>query len=90
MKPTSRINPALADAAIQVDIINLGGNAGKMLNYLNGAYAIFYVPEYGFILTDEALDLDEPRWTSPTLETLIEWLELQWEAVNEESEEFPC
>lgn len=90
MKPRCKSNPALADAAIQVDLINLGGDAGKMLNYLNGAYAIFYVPDYGFILTDEALDLDEPRWTSPTLETLIEWLEFQWDAISGESEEFPC
>ena len=90
MKPRCKSNPALADAAIQVDLINLSGDAGKMLRYLDGAYAIFYVPEYGFILTDEGLDLDEPRWISPSLETLVEWLELQWEAVCDESEGSPC
>lgn len=86
MKARCKSNPALADAAIQVKLVNLGGKAGKMLKYLVDGCAIFYVPERGFYLTDESRSLDRPLWTSPSLETLVEWLELQWEAVGDESE----
>ena len=86
-KPSCKSDPALAASAIQVELRGLRGKAARMLKYLDGTYAIYYVPGIGYILTDESLDLDEARWQGPSLDCLIEWLELKYDDISNEIEE---
>ena len=76
-KPSDTDSPESAAMAIELDYpANLSEKAIATLKALEGAEALYYYMEH-FVITDEGLDLDHPRWEGDTLEAMEKWLEEQ-------------
>lgn len=76
-KPSDTDSPESAAMAIELDYpANLSEKAMATLKALEGAEALYYYMEH-FVITDEGLDLDHPRWEGDTLEAMEKWLEEQ-------------
>ena len=75
--PMDADDPDSAVMAIELDYpANLSEKAMATLKALEGTEALYYYMEH-FIITDEGLDLNQPRWEGDTLEAMEEWLEKQ-------------
>lgn len=75
--PSDTDSPESAAMAIELDYpANLSEKAMATLKALEGAEALYYYMEH-FVITDEGLDLDHPRWEGDTLEAMEKWLEEQ-------------
>ena len=76
-KPSDADSPDSVVMAIELDYpANRSEKAMATLKALEGAEALYYYMEH-FIITDEGLDLNQPRWEGDTLEAMEEWLEEQ-------------
>ena len=75
--PTDADDPDSAAMAIELDYpVNLSERAMATLKALEGTEALYYYMEH-FVITDEGLDLNHPRWEGDTLEAMEKLLEEQ-------------
>ena len=72
---TDSHDPESASTAIEIFIPgSLSEKAQRVIEYF-GTEACLYMYKGQFVLTDEALDLGEPRWAGKSIDELEAWLE---------------
>jgi len=82
--PICNSNPLLAATAVEIEIYGMPPRIQAVWDYFSGAAYLYWTTDNKFICTDEACDLDLPRWTGESLQDFMHWLDSIYDEISEE------